>query len=240
MLKFYFSCLCLLLLLSVSCTPKVRSTITNRQASLNYNQPVKVLHFNDSVSVDGEQIGILKVGDTGMSTKCSYQLVLEKAKEEARKAGGNVIRITEHKSPDFMSSCHRIKADILLVNQENFDLLEMETDEADPSLDYAVLYIYRNMGTGALVNYNVHLGDSLICRVSNRFKQKIIIHKEGQTELWAKTESKVSLPVDIRHGRSYYIRCGVATGVVVGRPTLDLVSKQAGIKEFESVKIRQK
>jgi lipoate-protein ligase A len=101
------------LLLLTSCSPKISSSIRKEYETLNYEEKVSVLQTNDKQPEDAEILGIVKVGDTGFSTKCDYDVVLEKAKLEARKVGGNAIRITKHKKPNFWSTCHRIEALIL-------------------------------------------------------------------------------------------------------------------------------
>lgn len=58
--------------------------------------------------------------------------------------------------------------------------------------------------------------------------------------LWAKTESKVEVPVDFEYGREYYLRCGVKMGAFVGRPTLELVDHTTGKLEFTTIKERKK
>lgn len=131
-----------------------------------------------------------------------------------------------------MSSCHRITAEVLRISPDQVAALKQVEMEADSLIDHAILYVYRTGGAGALVSYNLSLGDSVICRVTNKFRQKIEVRKEGTYELWAKTESKASIPIDIKKGRTYYIRCGIGMGVVVGRPTLDLVDHRTGKTEY--------
>lgn len=223
-----------------SCAPKVRTKITQKYEPLGYQEEVVVIDMADARPASSESLGTLKVGDAGMSTKCNYAQVMEKAKEEARKAGGNAIKITEYKTPDFISSCHRITAEILKVDAEQLALLQSSDNEIDPTLDYAVLYVYRNGGGGALVGYNLYLGDSLLCRVTNRFKQEIRITKTGATELWAKTESRAAVPIEFITGKTYYLRCSVGMGVMVGRPSLELVGKKAGSREFDKIKTKSK
>lgn len=223
-----------------ACAPKIRTTLSQKYEPLDYKQEVMVIELADVSPVSAELLGTLKIGDAGMSTKCNYAQVLEKAKEEARKVGGNAVKITEHKTPDFMSSCHRISAQVLRLDNDQIALLKNSDEEIDPTIDYALLYVYRNGGGGALVGYNLYQGDSILCRVTNRFKQEIRIKKTGQTELWAKTESKAAVPVDFKKGRTYYLRCSVGMGIMVGRPSLELVSKQAGSREFSMVKTKSK
>jgi len=220
------------LLLIAGCAPKIRTNITQKYQPLDYQEEVWLLPKDSAGLGLAEVLGTVKVGDAGMTTNCSYTVVLEKAKEEARKSGGNAVRVIEHKTPDFMSSCHRITAEVLRINPEQIASLKEVETEADSLIDHAILYVYRNGGPGALVGYNLSLGDSVICRVTNKFRQKIEIRKEGAYDLWAKTESKASIPIDIRKGRTYYIRCGIGMGVMVGRPTLDLVDRRTGKVEY--------
>lgn len=225
-----------LMVLVIACAPKVRTNITQKHPSLDFNEEVMVLELLDPVPPKAELLGTVKIGDSGVSSKCNYTQVIEKAKEEARKAGGNLVKIVEHKIPDFVSSCHRIKVEILRLDPAELASIKAIDEEIDPSVDYATLYVYRNGGAGALVGYNLYLGDSLIGRVTNRFKQEIRISKEGPVELWAKTEAKASLPLDIKKGKTYYIRCSVSMGVMVGHPSLEKMGKQAGKREYESTK----
>lgn len=223
-----------------ACAPKIRTTLSQKYEPLDYRQEVMVIDLADASPASAELLGTLKIGDAGMSTKCNFAQVLEKAKEEARKVGGNAVKITEHKTPDFMSSCHRISAEVLRLDNAQLALLKTADEEIDPTIDHALLYVYRNGGGGALVGYNLYLGDSVLCRVTNRFRQAFKINKTDMTELWAKTESKESVPIAFKKGQTYYLRCSVGMGVMVGRPKLELVSKQAGSREFAKVKTKSK
>jgi len=102
-----------------ACSPRVSKTITKSYAPLDYKEDVVVLDLQTPVPAGAEKIGTVKVGDTGFTMVCGWKTVIEKAKLEARKAGGNAIKITEHKTPDIISSCHRITADILLIDHQN-------------------------------------------------------------------------------------------------------------------------
>src|SRR4051794_12160650 len=104
--------------MALSCAPKIKTNITQKYPPLNYTDEVIVLEKSDSITSTSERLGTIKVGDAGMTTKCNYSQVLEKAKEQARIAGGNSIRIIEHKSPDFMSSCHRITVEVLRLDAD--------------------------------------------------------------------------------------------------------------------------
>lgn len=222
-----------------ACGPRVVTNLEHHYETLDYKAKVLVLDLDEAIPSDAEELGDIKLGDTGFSTNCNYDVVIEKAKFEARKAGGNALKIIEHKRPSLMSSCHRITAKILRVT--NVDAYE--NNEQEPfieGVDYAVLNVYRYSGAGFLIGYNLHLNDSIICRVKNNFKRTIQIKELGQDTIWAKTESKKSIPITIEKGKTYFLRCGIEMGFFVGKPTLELVDYKTGKKEFESFKAKNK
>jgi len=86
-------------------------------APLDYKEEVRVFGIEEEIPFNAEKLGTIKVGDSGFSVNCNYATVLDKAKTESRKVGGNVLKITKHKRPDLWSSCHRITADVYKVNR---------------------------------------------------------------------------------------------------------------------------
>ncbi len=223
-----------------SCAPKISTTISKNYSALDYREEVQVLGLQDPVPKSSEELGIVKIGDTGFSTNCGWDVVINKAKMEARKIGGNAIKITDHIPPSVMgSSCHRITAKILKV--ENFDILPVIaiTDSLLVNADYALLHVYRQSGVGALVSYDLHLGDTVIGRVSNKWKKTVKIRRDGLNTLWAKTETKEELPINIKFGNEYYIRCSLTMGAFVGRPKLELIDYQTGNSEYQSIKLNK-
>ena len=89
-----------------------------------------------------------------------------------------------------------------------------------------------------MVGYDLHLGDSTICRVKNNFKTTLHIKKEGLNTLWAKTEAKSEVSIDVKMGKTYYLRCGITMGAFVGRPKLALIDSKTGRPEFQSFKAK--
>jgi len=221
-----------------SCNPKISTSISRSYPPLDYQQEVVVIGLDQPEPDNAEVLGQVKTGDTGFSTNCSYEVVIDKIKLEARKAGGNAIKVIEHKTPSAMgSSCHRITARILRVeNTESF------TPEVEQELlldvDYAILNVYRYGGAGAMVSYDLYLGDSIICRVKNNYKKTILIKKDGLNTLWARTEAKSEVPIDVKMGKTYYLRCGITIGAFVGRPKLELIDSKTGKAEFESFRAK--
>jgi hypothetical protein len=226
------------LILFNSCNPKISTSISRTYPPIDYKQEVVVIGLDQTEPDNAEVLGQVKIGDAGFTTKCDYNLVIDKAKLEARKAGGNAIKIIEHKPPTAMgSSCHRITAKILKVdNIENYSPIAEEEVLLD--VDYAILNVYRYSGAGAFVGYDIYLGDSVICRVKNNFKTSVHIKKDGLNSLWARTEAKSIVPIFVEIGKTYYLRCGITMGAFVGRPTLELMDRKTGKAEFESFKAK--
>jgi len=235
-----------------SCSPKISTSISKNYPPLDYREDVRVYDLQEAVPANAEKIGVVKIGDTGFSTDCSWEVVLDKAKVEARKAGGNAIKITKHKMPNPVgSSCHRITAEILKV-ENSLSMTETVSNDYNNSTpktfaeqnsfsneDFAILYVYRTGGMGALVSYDLHLDDTILCRVSNNFKKTIIVRQDGLKKLWAKTEALKEVPIDIEFGKEYYVRCSMSMGAFVGHPEIEVVDNQSGKLEFQSIRLKK-
>ena len=226
------------ILFLTSCSAKLTSSMQRTYAPLDYKEEVRVFELGEEPPPNAEKLGTIKVGDSGFSTNCDYAVAIDKAKTESRKVGGNALKITEHKMPDVWSSCHRITAEVLKVDGIENYMAVTETTDIDSALidaDYAIINVYRASGQGALVSYDLHLGDSIICRVTSNFCESIKIHKDGLNSLWARTETKSEIPINVEFGKMYYVRCGVKMGAFVGRPSLEMVDKKTGKIEFNAI-----
>jgi len=98
-----------------SCAPKLRSSITNAQRPLHNSERILVLGVESPFKSNGIQIGTLKVSDNGFSKNCSYEEVLTIIREVALENGANIIKMVDHKRPNFESTCHRITANLYRV-----------------------------------------------------------------------------------------------------------------------------
>ncbi|MFB6318314.1 hypothetical protein [Saccharicrinis sp. FJH54] len=226
----------LLLLVIVSCSPSVSTKISSEYAPLKYDEDVVVLGLKDTVPEDAVEIGTVKIGDSGFTTNCDYQTVMNEAIIEARKAGGNILKLDKHLPPSEMgTTCHRITARILRT--DNLEQLKADiSPESEINCDYAIINIYRYRSSTFPVDYDLYLDESLLCSVTNNFCQSVIVRKEGNLILSARTETKTELPISIEFGRTYFLKCGLTSGIMVGRPKLELVDIQTGWTEFNSIK----
>ncbi len=124
-MKFFFYSVTLTALF-FSCSPKIGSTINNKQSALDDNEFVLVLQKEGSFINDGIEIGSIKSGDNGFSSNCTYYEVIETLKKLARNNGANLIKITDRTSPGQWSTCERLTAKIYKVPNFRFHEKEIE------------------------------------------------------------------------------------------------------------------
>lgn len=222
----------------LGCSPKITSNLSSMYEPLVEEEEVVVLDASTPVPADAESLGTVKIGDTGFTTSenGSYDAVITIAKEKARLAGGNVVRIISHKSPDMLSTIHRIEVEILRISDiSSLDLSRVSIINAEHG-DCAIIYFYRKPGMGVLVNYDVHIGETTVYRARINSTAEVKVYEAGQLEIWAKTESKTSLPITVELGGEYYIRCDVDKGAFVGRPAFEIVPFSIGKSDYDSIK----
>ena len=234
----------LITILFCSCSPKIRTTISNSNfEKLSDNTEVIVINENQALE-NSSYIGEIKVGDSGFTTDCGYEKIMNDAKEEAKKLGGNIIQIIEIKEPKkWWSTCYRIRAKIFrnLDSKSLTPLIEenLKKNESTlpPDSDFAKIYFYRpKMITGSLLGYKIRVdNDSVICRVRNGEKCEVKINDFGKYKFWAKLESRDSIVIDIKRGQEYFVRCSVGLGALIGKPELNQVENYIARKEVQEM-----
>jgi hypothetical protein len=117
--------------------------------------------------------------------------------------------------------------------------VQLDTD------NYALLYVYRPKNyVGSIISYDLKLNNSLLTgsvigRVKNNSKFVVKLYQEGKTEIFAQTESKKSVTIDVKYGQKYYLKCGIAMGAFVGRPELNLIYPEQGVLDYENIEGRE-
>jgi len=107
-LKFILTfCIAIILL---GCASTVNTTRTNYNFSPTpLSAPIIVYGLTDTIPRNSQQIGTVRIGDSGFSVNCDWEQVLEKAKNACRKMGGNGIQIIDVSEPNFwLSTCYRL------------------------------------------------------------------------------------------------------------------------------------
>ncbi|WP_187263540.1 porin family protein [Pontibacter beigongshangensis] len=134
-----------------SCAPSVSTLLTaSPQAPLAPGEEVSLISLQEQVPPHAEVIGMVRIGDSGFTTDCSWGAVIAKAKSEARKVGGNSIKIIDHQKPNLASTCHRITVNILKVSGAEPTQNAPFAAENDPYVDLGRTYAQAAAGSPEL------------------------------------------------------------------------------------------
>jgi hypothetical protein len=247
LIKIIYSLIFLLTL--ISCNPAIHLSVKdNSLKPMDIGSGMLIVDVSHSAPDGCKLIAKLKTGGNVFSTGCGYDDLVMAAKAAARKVGGNVVKITQVSEPDVHNSCYRLKADILYCKNIGFitaklsaiqDSITKTKFPVNPN--YALLYVYRTeQPEGYERGYNLHLNDSVICRVNKYCKQEIKLYKKGMNALWAETEVRDSVLIDVKFGEEYFLKCTLKMGIIIGRPDMELIPKEEGRYEYEHAKGKDK
>ena len=216
-------------LLSVtSCKPFYYTKIEQTIPISNTEESIQVFGLSAEIPDDAEVLGTVKVGESGFTAtkNCTFENVLNTAKERAKAAGGNALKIVYHIPPG-KSTCHRIKAKILRLQ----DIKTVVQNTQSLNKTYAILNIYCEPDTN-YIDYDLHLNDSIICKVSKNLRTSVAVKKEGLNTIWAQIDQKTEIQVNIEFGQVYYLKCNLLPGDAGKQPLLRIVDSQEGSRSF--------
>ena len=82
----------------------------------------KVMLFTlyQEVPRGSEELGVVRVGDSGATIGCGWDSQVNVAKSQARKIGGNAIKIVSVIEPSLASTCYTIEAKILKTIEQRY------------------------------------------------------------------------------------------------------------------------
>lgn len=106
------------------CAPKVITQSTSQATPTSATEGFLVIKETETFSGPAQELGDIRVKDSGFSFICDYETAVALATQRARQLGANVLRIYEHQQPGMMSTCHQIGAKALRVA----DLTPYETE----------------------------------------------------------------------------------------------------------------
>lgn len=152
------------ILFLVGCASTINTTYSVKYPPTPAGTPITVFGLNDEAPTNSKIIGTIKIGDSGFSVNCGWDQVIEKAKKESRKIGGNAIKIETIEEPDYYSTCYRIKASILKIPEKQYieqkDIntgytLSLLKDEWTSSGVDKIEGIYEKIGDGKTAKYTL-------------------------------------------------------------------------------------
>lgn len=91
-----------------ACAPGVKIKAPHAAAPVGPDAPFLVI--KDVMDVQGEELGDIRIKDTGFTLICDYDKVVALAVSRARGLGANALWIYEHRPPTMRSTCHQIRA----------------------------------------------------------------------------------------------------------------------------------
>ncbi len=114
--KFVFLFVATLLL--CGCSASISSSSLKSYSPTPYSQNIDVYNQYDIIQKETELVGTIEYDDTGFSLNCDYSNMISSFIEEARKMGGDAVKIVTMKEPDRRSTCYRGSANVLKYHKK--------------------------------------------------------------------------------------------------------------------------
>nr|WP_319570948.1 hypothetical protein [uncultured Draconibacterium sp.] len=95
-----------------ACSPKITTNLINKQPALQAEDKIALLDVHHSLPEGAIKVGDLRFQDSGFSTDCSFNSLMNRARMQARENGANIVKVVEKKAPDLLSSCYRLKIEL--------------------------------------------------------------------------------------------------------------------------------
>ncbi len=104
------------ILIWCSCEPPIRVRVTDKSTQRDSVHYVGIAENKSDVDLrKAKLLGTVKVGDRGATLDCRYPDVLDYARRNAGRIGGNLMVIIKHRRNEVKSNCHVIKAEVYHV-----------------------------------------------------------------------------------------------------------------------------
>ena len=99
-----------------TCAIPISKVFRKSPEIVNPNQ-VHIVEIGDSIGDSYEVVGTVNITDKLLTARCGYDYVINLAKNETSKNGGNALALRKHKKPDIWSTCHRIEGVMLVLDE---------------------------------------------------------------------------------------------------------------------------
>ncbi|MBD3314349.1 MAG: hypothetical protein GF344_01065 [Chitinivibrionales bacterium] len=136
-----FTALTLITLLSTGCGPSLkRLDYVEDEHSPRVGECSVVFKRDVEIRPEkGTVIGTMRVSDTGFSTRCHENEVLDILRTEACEIGADVVILRKIRQPDVLSSCYRVTADFVRLTDSTYvDRVASDEDYAPERVEMRV------------------------------------------------------------------------------------------------------
>jgi len=99
-----------------SCSPKIKSNMSNPHPKLSENEDIALLDINHNLPDNVVKVGEIRDQDAGASIHCKFDQLMKKARETARENGANIVKVIDKKKPNLWSTCYRLKIELYKYN----------------------------------------------------------------------------------------------------------------------------
>lgn len=139
-------------ILLCSCAPRITTSLIKHEKPLLKNAIISVYNKNDTLPAVVEKLGVIRVNDNMSTAEFDYNYVVEIAKLEAIKAGGNAIRIIKHQLPNLLNDSHKVYADILKIDTS---MVHQRADQLNEEYNTIIPYSHLRLALNGGYAYNV-------------------------------------------------------------------------------------
>ena len=103
--------------------------------------------------------------------------------------------------------------------------------------DKALVYIYRpSWLQGAALSYYVYVNDKIITKLYSGGYYPYIA-EPGKIKFWTRPENQSWAEVNLKAGKTYYLKGLIVPGIVGGQPYINIVSNPIGQDEIRDCKL---
>ena len=91
-----------------ACSPRVITKVFRKSPEIVNPNQVHIVEIGDSIGDSYEVVGTVNITDKLLTARCGYDYVINLAKNETSKNGGNALALRKHKKPDIRSEERRV------------------------------------------------------------------------------------------------------------------------------------
>lgn len=215
----------IIMLLVYSCAPRVITHVSVSKYTGQHSDGFTILDNIIDLPSGSVKLGDLSITERPFqkAARGSYDEVLDLARSEVGKMGGNAMYIISHIPPSTDHPTHCITADVYRIP----DLRLILKEEGPTHPDYASIWLYKNSFYPEFT-YDVFIDDEWVYLAASDTMTEIRFYESGTHTVWAKIERTSALTIQVDLGKDYYVETSIRNGILSFNPKLLQVSTYAG------------